>query len=383
MKPAALLLAICLPALPCVAAQGLDPSESQAPKHAEHGLAGDDTQTLGDSYERPRHAAQEKPKRERLPVYANGWQVWRRDGVLPMGLPHGGLVDVGQFGLEWRSSSTTWEGMRDGREDLSSQDLFDAGYSLAGTKLTENRLELDFLYGLAPQWILFATVPLIDRELTYDLAGGGSARSTSSGLGDIILGGRYAAHADEQHLLQYTLALGLPTGDYNQRGSYAGNTDAVLPYPLQLGTGTVDLYPGLTYLHARKRWTLGVRSEARIRLGRNSDQWAVSDSFRADIWASRTLTDALTGDVRLQANWWGDFHGDAPDLDKDRSPLENASRQGGSLVQVVFGLAADFSDSYAGRNRLGIEVGLPIDERLDGPGLSRQISLLLSWRLGL
>lgn len=384
MKPLELLLVVLPFSLTSVSAQDLPSTEPPVEESSDesHQDQGSPTLEDGDGHTES-DAADESKEAEDLPVYADGWQVWRRDGVLPAGLAHGGLVDVGQFGLELRYSHTTWSGMRDGRQNFSSQELFDSGYSIVGTELRESRLEIDLLYGLDPRWILYATLPVIERELSYDMAAGGSRRTDSSGIGDIKFGGRYAARADKSHQLQYTFGVSLPTGDYDERGSYAGNSNALLPYALQLGTGTVDLYPGITFLRMHDNWTFGARSEARVHLRRNSDDWAVSDSLQADAWASKTLTEDLVGDVRLQANWWGDYHGSAPELNRARSPLEDASRQGGSLVQIVLGLAVDFSDSYAGRNRLGIEIGVPIDEWVDGPGLSRRTSLLLSWRLGL
>lgn len=383
MKPSALFLAVLPFSLPSVSAQDLPATEPPVEESSAESHQQDGFPTLEEGYGNAEAEGADSQQSEDLPVYTDGWSVWRRDGVLPGGLAHGALVDVGQFGVELRYSQTSWSGMRDSRDDLTSQELFATGYSIVGTKLEESRLEIDFLYGLDPRWVLYGTLPVIERELSYDMAAGGSRTANSSGIGDIKFGGRYAARADQYHQLQYTIGISLPTGDHDGRASYAGNSDALLPYVLQLGSGTVDLYPGITYLRMHEDWTLGARSEARVHVRRNSDDWAVSDSLRADVWASKTLTQDLTGDVRVQANWWGDYHGSAPDFDRTRSPLEDSSRQGGSLVQLVFGLAIDFSDSYAGRNRLGIEIGVPIDEWLDGPGLSRRTSLLLSWRLGL
>ncbi|MGK0220631.1 MAG: hypothetical protein ACI9HE_004143, partial [Planctomycetota bacterium] len=225
MKSAALVLATLPLLLASGPPQDMPADEPKQVEPSQDGHQSDGFPSLEEGYgtQDPEPSTPDYGERaDEQPIYADGWPVWRHDGVLPAGLAHGSLVDTGQFGLELRYSQTSWKGMRDGRKDRSSQYLFDAGYSIAGTELKENRLELDFLYGLDPRWILYATLPIIERELSYDMAAGGSRREESSGLGDIMLGGRYSARADDQHQLQYTIGIGLPTGDYDQRGSYAG-----------------------------------------------------------------------------------------------------------------------------------------------------------------
>ena len=94
------------------------------------------------------------------------------------------------------------------------------------------------------------------------------------------------------------------------------------------------------------------------------------------------MTKSISGNVGLQAEWRGDFHGDADDLDANRSSLENEALQGGSLLEIIVGLGADLSSSYAGANRLDVEVGFPVDEWLSGPNFRRETSVLLSWKIG-
>ena len=55
---------------------------------------------------------------------------------------------------------------------------------------------------------------------------------------------------------------------------------------------------------------------------------------------------------------------------------------GGSLVQLIVGASADLSDSYAAANRISLSVGVPLDEWLDGPGLSREVSFTAGWQIG-
>lgn len=317
------------------------------------------------------------------PVYGKGWPIGRLDTVFPAGLERTQIADVGRFSFGVRASRTEWEGNRDSRTNLSTQQIFDQGFTIAGTDLLERRLEVDAVYGLNRHWTLFATLPFIERELTYEQLGTGSSSTSNSGLGDIILGGRYTDTNTKKELLQYSIGLEIPTGDYDERGNYAGEVNTHLPFPLQIGTGSFRLQPGASYVRAFKGWSLGLRGEGRIHLDRNSDNWAVGDSFQANVWAATAFTDHISGNVGLQAEWRGDYHGDAPELDFTRSPLEDESRQGGSLLEIIVGLGADLSGSYASANRIDLEIGFPVDEWLSGPGLSRETSFLVSWKLGI
>ena len=124
---------------------------------------------------------------------------------------------------------------------------------------------------------------------------------------------------------------------------------------------------------------MGARAAGRIHLEtENDDGWFRSNSMRVDLWAGTELADDLTGTLRVQADWWGDLHNFDPELDRTQSPAEDSLRFGGSRVNLYGGLSWDLDDERT--NQIALEVGAPVEEWLDGPQLSQELSLLLGWR---
>ena len=210
--------------------------------------------------------------------------------------------------------------------------------------MTETSVEVDMQYGLQDGWRLFATLPFLDRELDWTNAGGGSGTASNTGLGDVVLGAAYTPVIRDDRIVDLQLGLSLPTGDFDARDDYAGATDTVLPYAMQLGTGTVDLHPSVSLMKRERSFVWGARLGGRFHTDKNSDGWARSDEMRLDLWGSVPLADRFVGTARLRGDWWGDLHGNSDDLDETRSALEDPHRQRGSLVQVVLGVAWDIKD---------------------------------------
>src|SRR5882724_12256296 len=75
---------------------------------------------------------------------------------------------------------------------------------------------------------------------------------TSEGLGDLQLRGLYTVYAREgfRHRFLLNAGISIPTGSIDEKdfGPDRSLGRARLEYPMQLGSGTVDLLPGLTYL---------------------------------------------------------------------------------------------------------------------------------------
>src|SRR5207249_10180696 len=68
----------------------------------------------------------------------------------------------------------------------------------------------------------------------------------------------------KRHRLIINLGMSFPTGSIDEKNTIMGQT-FTLEYPMQLGSGTYDFRPGLTYLGESKKWAWG--AETRTGLG--------------------------------------------------------------------------------------------------------------------
>ncbi|MCP3915623.1 MAG: transporter [bacterium] len=309
------------------------------------------------------------------------WDGTRSDTVRPHGLAHARMVRDGEWHFGYRFDYASYDGLRDGRDDVSDRDLFAEGYDVAAQDLTIETHTFEVLYGMNERWTAFAQLPYMRKELDSQTDGGGSFDTETDGIGDLVVGAIHSLREGDKDELLVNLGLGIPTGSFDEKDRDETGTRRVAPYVMQLGTGTFDLYPGITWTVQEEHCTWGLAGQGRIHVDKNSDDWAVSDSLRASAWVARPWTDRLVGSLRIESLSWGDYHGSNEDLRPDDNPLEDDNRQGGARIDVYSGLAYDLRDSEEALNRLELEIGFPIDEWVDGPQLSAEFSLTFSWRI--
>lgn len=297
----------------------------------------------------------------------------------PIGIPLSRQVASGQFAMVLRASQNRYDGLRDSRDDLSSADAFARGYTIAPAERVDDRFELEAFFGVDERWDLYAVLPYTARDLEYDSSLTGTSEVDAHGLGDIQIGGIFRSYDVDGTRISYLMGLSIPTGEVGERGNYAGLTDTKLPYDLQQGTGTFDLLPGVLWESRRDEVLMGARAAGRIHLETENDEgYFWSNSMRVDLWLGTELADDLTGTLRVQGDWWGDLHSFDADLDPTQSPGEDSLRLGGSRVNLYGGLSWELNDSRS--QQFAVEFGMPVDEWLDGPQLSQELSLLLGWR---
>lgn len=308
------------------------------------------------------------------------WDSSRLDAPPPSAVRHALLAEAGSWLFGYRYERQDFEGLRDGREDESRSDLVADDYSVFSEEMTWQTHTFQVLYGLDEMCSLYLELPVIEKELEGEVAGGGSFDSDSNGLGDLEVGLVRTLREQDGEVLRGNLGVSLPTGSYDEE-----DDGAVLPYAMQLGSGTFDLYPGLTWMNQGEEWTWGLQGQARLRFGKNDDDWAASNSFTFQSWAARPLSRSVVGTLRLQWKAWGDYHGENEELDalKDADPLRDSHRQGGARTDLAAGLQWELGADARRLNRIEAEVAVPVSEWLDGPQMSAELVLTLGWRFSI
>jgi hypothetical protein len=155
-----------------------------------------------------------------------------------------------------------------------------------------------------------------------------------------------------------------------------GAMEQRLDYPMQLGSGTFDLHPGLTYLGQSEHWAWWAEAAALVRVGKNANDYRLGDRYELSAWGARKWADWVSTSLRLHVSTWDNIHGADPRIDPQMSPSADPDRQGGSRLSLAPGLSLYAPAGLLKGNRLALEVGIPIFQSLDGPQLE------LDWQLG-
>ena len=173
--------------------------------------------------------------------------------------------------------------------------------------------------------------------------------------------------------------LSIPTCSINETYDTPGGR-VRLPYPMQLGSGTFDLKPDLTYLGHRNDWYWGANLGATWRIGRNDNQYSLGNEYRQSAWITRLWNDWFSSSAHVKSTIWKDVDGADPKLNPATVPTARPDLRGGERVDLLVGVNFFVSEGRFSGNRISFEGGVPIYQHLDGPQLETDFILKVAWQ---
>jgi hypothetical protein len=307
------------------------------------------------------------------------WTGSRPDGHAPIGVMGDHTHRAGGWMLSYRYMFMDMEGNRNGTKELSAQDVFAEGFIVAPIKMTMGMHMFGAMYAVSDSLTLMAMLPYLQLSMAHVTKMGKKFTSESEGIGDLRLTGLYVIHGWDRQRLHLNAGIGFPTGSIDRRGDTPAGPNQKLPYPMQLGSGTFDLFPGITYLGQTDSWSWGGQIEGAFRLGRNRDEYSLGDRASATAWGARKWTDWLSTSLRLKTQAWGNIDGHDSELNPAMAPTADPRRRRGEQMDVLFGANLRGSGKYLKGHRVAMEIGTPFYQSLDGPQLETKWVLTVGW----
>lgn len=326
-----------------------------------------------------------------------GWMGARPDAHAPLGVMADHVHKSGEWMFGYRYMRSEQEGLIDGTDSVSVQktygSLASGGYGYHNAPL-DMRMEMhmfELMYAPSDQLTLMAMLPYQKMNMTMELHPhhpNPPVRYSmeSAGVGDLELSALLRLTPTAAHeQLHLNLGISLPTGSITEEdamphGPGGSFIDMRMEYPMQLGSGTYDLMPGATYFVQRGNYSWGGQGIATVRLGQNSEEYSLGDRIDLTSWLGYRFSPTWSGSVRLSGASWGDIDGKDPKLPATMSPASNPDAQSGERVEAGLGLNYRISTGTLAGHRLAIELLKPLWERLDGPQLETDWSLVAGWQ---
>ncbi len=226
----------------------------------------------------------------------------------------------------------------------------------------------------------------------------------TGGIGDLGMYAMFKAFDNGTHHVHATAGFSAPTGDVNLQLRRAHKVDGGFhDYGMQLGSGTWDFKPSLTYTGQFNDLSWGAQASGTLRMeSKNSSGYALGDLFQATAWGGYNLTRWLTATVRgvytVQGTVKGQYNGSSggqfinPNnpLDVETgAPRANAhlrfgphdypSNYGGHFWDVGFGVSAMVPSGDLAGNRFSVEWLQPVHTDYNGYQLDRDGALSATW----
>ncbi len=273
-------------------------------------------------------------------------------------------------------------GNRDGSRNLSPSDVLAGGYMVTPTSMDMEMHMFNVMYGATDDLSLMLMLPYLRKSMDHLSMGGTRFTTRSRGIGDVKTMGLYNLYEGEAHRLIGVTGVSFPTGSVGKRDTLPGMSASTrLPYPMQLGSGTFDLLPGMTYIGQIPGWQWGIHSNGTVRLGENKHDYRLGNAYEISGWGARKITEWASGSIRLAWDQWMNIHGADSALNPAMVPTADPNLRAGQRLMVMLGV-----NLFAERGRLkglrgAIEGGIPVYQYLEGPQLETDWSLnfTLEW----
>ena len=319
----------------------------------------------------------------------------------PAGLMFSHMLDkAGQFMVGYRFMySHNGGNIRHGAHAVSDQAIIDNGCSdtrvcrFVPTYMNMRMHMLDIMY--APtRWLNLMVMPrFMDMDMNLrrlknapptpldEHEHTGIAGHSTGVIGDTIIASMIKLYEKPGHRVHVGLGLSAPSGksDLQLRRIFQIDGGAI-HFGMQLGSGTWDFVPSLTYAGEYDRWNWGVQVNGVKRMEKQNDSgYRLGDIFQATTWSGLNLSRWLTASVRGIYTVQDQIHGDFNQFNARIGPMDYPANSGGQFWNIGVGVNVNVPGGRFAGHHLGFEWLQPVHTDVNGYQLNRKGALAASW----
>ncbi len=303
----------------------------------------------------------------------------RPDAHAPIGVMGDHIHPAGEFMLSYRFHFMQMVGNRDGTDRLS------AGEVLRQFPVTPTSMDMSMhMFGLmwAPheRVTLSGMLPIVRKRMEHVTRGGRKFTTRSDGIGDFKLTALVSLWKNETHHVHLNAGVSFPTGEVDVSDRTPLGV-VRLPYPMQLGSGTYDILPGMTYNGQLDAFSWGAQATGVVRTGRNEEGYAFGNRYQVTSWVARKWLPWLSTSFRLAYDDWGNVRGRDDLLNPRLIPTADPDLRAGRRLNALLGINFIVTRGFLKGNRFAVEAGTPVWQNLRGPQLETDWNITAGWQL--
>ena len=277
---------------------------------------------------------------------------------------------AGQWMFEYRYMSMDMEDLLSGSDSISNSEVFmSTSYMMLPTKMTMDMHMFMAMYGFSDKLSGMVMLNYLDNEMDMVTMGGVTASMDTSGVGDTQVGVMYKV----DNALTASVSLSIPTGATDEKVTMMG-VERTAPYGMQLGSGTYDLIPSVTYTTSQGPWNYGGQAEYTLRTGENDDEYTLGNKLEISAWGKYALNKTVSVGGRLDYLNSDEIDGANPNIPAMMAPTNDPANYGATRVDLGLDVTAQF-----GGHTLGFGYAVPIKQDVNGIQLETQSILTLSY----
>lgn len=290
----------------------------------------------------------------------------------------------GEWMASYRFMRMDMDGNRDGEDDLTPQEVLAQGYMATPLKMTTDMHMFGLMFGVNERVTLMMMLPYVEKTMDHLNRMGVRFTTDTEGVGDLKVTGLIRWIDEPNRKIHINAGFSVPSGSIDEKDTIPtpmGPQKVRLPYPMQIGSGTLDFLSGITYNGYQGAWAWGAQASSVLRSGGdNSNGYQLGDEGLLTAWGSRRFNQNVSASLRLAGKKWMNIDGADPQLNPRMVPTASASRRAGERIDVGVGVNLLGTSGAVTGQRVALEWLQPLFEDLQGPQLKSDGMLMVGWQ---
>ncbi|XOV93923.1 MAG: transporter [Bacteroidota bacterium] len=301
----------------------------------------------------------------------NLWTSGRPDGHAPIGVMGDHTHNKGEWMASYRFMQMRMSGLINGTEGITQAEAHN-DYMMLPDNMIMRMHMVGAMYAISNRLTVMSMIPFTQKEMEMHMRtapDGTNFGTTSQSIGDLSVSSAFKfldANGQRAHL---NFGLSIPTGSIDEKAvtPMSDPMEAQLPYPMQIGSGSYELMPGMTYLSELQKFSFGSQIKSRLRLNKNDHDFKFGNVLNFTGWTAYKINEWVSSSVRLSYNKQGAIKGQDPIyMNPMMSPALETQNSGGQRVDTGLGINTYFSQGLLKGWRLGLEYLIPVYQNTNG-----------------
>jgi len=327
----------------------------------------------------------------------------RADAHAPIGVMGDHMHKQGEWMISFRSMRMNMSGNLQGSNKITDEEIVSTvenrfssmpgmpvNLRVVPQKMTVSMQMLGLMYAPVDNITLMAMLNFVNKDMDLRTFQGmmgttelGDFSSSSSGLGDVKLSALIALIEDKRHKIHLNLGLSFPTGEIDEEGRVLTpmnmQMNMRLPYAMQLGAGTTNFEPALTYNGRGERFTWGGQLGLVLPLDKNTENYDWGGSQKISTWLQYLFVDSFSASLRFTHIKTDKINGMDSNI---MAPVQTANpdNYGGDTDYLSFGVNLVGQEGGLRGHRLAGEYFIPLSQDANGVQMEMDKMLMLGYQ---
>lgn len=302
--------------------------------------------------------------------------------LTPAGVMISHVHDKNEWMMSYRFMQMNMNGNQMGIKNIDSKTILKE-YTSAPQIMQMNMHMLMLMYGLNDKLTIMGMLHYNTNYMEMQMKMGDVVHPHSmktAGIGDTKVSALYALIKDEATQLILSTGINLPTGVYNLKGSVLDMMypSLRLPYNMQLGSGTFDFLPGITYMNKKEKFAFSTQLNSTIRFHKNLIGYRLGNDYNLNTWFTYSWLSFISNSIRVEGMFLEKIKNKDPTLSPFNEPSSHFNNYGGYFLNTYLGTIMQFKKETLNKFRLSFEYGLPLYQNVNGIQMTNKQSIIIN-----